>query len=86
MKKIKVVHRKLGREKAWGIADDYIELDERLRGKKHLEILLHESLHILFPNMAESAVIDNSIVLTNTLWSQHYRRIDNDTSQRLQKK
>ena len=83
-KHIKVVHRKLGRERAWGIADDFIELDVRLKGKKHLEVLLHEALHVLFPAMSENEVIDKSIILTNTLWGESYRRIDNDCSQPMQ--
>lgn len=50
--KIKVKYSKLGRENIWGVAhcgNNLIELDTRLKGKKHLEILAHESLHILLP-------------------------------------
>ena len=40
MLKIKIIYRKLGREQAHGLAssDGVIEIDERLKGKKHLEI------------------------------------------------
>lgn len=82
--KIKLVYRKLGRERAYGQADDFIELDPRLKGKKHLEILNHEAFHVLFPHLTEEEVIKKSIILTNTLWGEGYRRIDNDTSHPLQ--
>lgn len=76
---------KLGRERAWGQSGDgIVEIDERLKGKKHLEILLHECLHLQFPEADEDEIIEKSIQLTNTLWAQGYRRIDNDTSLHLQ--
>lgn len=82
--RIKVIYRKLGRERAYGQADDFIELDPRLKGKKHLEILVHEALHCLFPALDEDKIIKKSITLINTLWYEGYRRIDEDTSHPLQ--
>ena len=80
-KKVKVLYRKLGRDKAWGQAHiDCIELDPRLKGKKHLEVLNHELLHSLFPELEENEVIKKSILMTNTQWHEGYRRIDSDTS------
>lgn len=85
--KIKVCYSKLGRDRVWGWAHhDCIELDERLKGKKHLEIMLHEMTHYLFPELDEDEVIEKSILLTNTLWHEGYRRIDNDTLMPLQQK
>lgn len=46
---MEVQHKKLGRQRAWGQAKDWlnlIELDERLIGKKHFEIAIHEIMHI----------------------------------------
>lgn len=85
-KSIPIKYRKLGKEKAIGLAhsEGIIEVDERLRGKKQLEIIIHEALHILFPRLSENKVVEQSIILTNTLWKQGYRRIDNDNSQPLQ--
>lgn len=86
-RRIKVEYKKLGKEQAWGqadIADETIELDSRLKGKKHLEILIHEALHILHPKMAEEVIVKNSICLTNLIWGQQYRRIETDTSIPLQ--
>ena len=85
MKKIKVIYRKLGKQQAHGICEDtHIELDSRLKGKKALEILTHEAIHYLFPELTEEETIKISIILTNTLWHEGYRRIDNDVSVPLQ--
>lgn len=85
---IKVKYSKLGRNKAWGFAhslDNTIEIDIRAKGKKHCEVLTHEALHLLFPNLEEDEIEEKSIILTNLFWKEGYRRIDNDTSQPLQK-
>ena len=81
---IEVKYKKLGRQKAYGIADEHIILDTRLKGKKHLEILIHEALHIIFPELSEEEVVEKSILLTNLLWSESYRKTDLDNSQPLQ--
>jgi hypothetical protein len=84
--KIKIVYKKLGREQAHGIAesDGIVYLDSRLKGKKHLEILLHECLHILNPEDSEEAIIDKSVTLCKLLWKQGYRRVDNSNDMPLQ--
>jgi hypothetical protein len=75
-----IVYRKLGKEKAYGIADhntNTLEIDSRLIGKKHLEILLHEGAHLLLPEMNEEGIVRLSASLTRLLWEEGYRRIDN---------
>jgi hypothetical protein len=81
-RKIKVVYKKLGRERIWGQADEHIEIDPRLIGKgiKHLEVLIHEALHVCFPYMSEEEVEKAGVLLAKTLWSEHYRRVDNSIS------
>jgi hypothetical protein len=84
---MKVVSKKLGREKAWGSAlldEKIIEIDPRLTGRKHLEILIHEALHILNPDWSEKEVIKQSKKLTHLLWKQHYRKVDNQKGLPLQ--
>jgi len=79
--RIKVVYTKLGREKVWGLAhigDNLIELDARLKGKKHLEILVHEAVHLLLPEADEEEVVRVSVALTLLLWAEGYRRVDGD--------
>ena len=80
---MKVVYRKLGKEKAWGqalIEDNTIEIDPRLRARKKMQILIHEALHLLNPEFSESKVIDQSTKLAKLLWSQHYREVDLKTN------
>ena len=75
--KIKVVHRKLGNEKAWGLASgNLVELDIRLKGRRHLLYLLHEALHIIHPEWSETKVVKVSRILCKVLWEQKYRKTD----------
>lgn len=84
--KIKVVHKKLGREKAYGMADSdgVVYIDPRLKGKKHMEIVLHECLHLLYPDDSEEAIVDKSVTLCKILWKEGYRRVDNSNNVPLQ--
>lgn len=84
--KIKVKYKKLGKQKAWGLADSdgTVYIDPRLKGKKALEILIHESMHCLWKEEEEDTIISKSISLTNAIWSQRYRRIEEEKEQPLQ--
>jgi len=84
--RIRIIYKKLGKEKAHGIAssDGEILIDSRLKGKKHLEILIHEVMHLLNPKDSEEAIIKKSITLTKILWKEGYRRIDNSEDMPLQ--
>ena len=84
--RIKIIYKKLGREQAHGIAesDGNIYLDPRLKGKKHLEICVHQVLHLLNPNDSELAIIKKSITLTKVLWKEGYRRVDDTNDEPLQ--
>jgi hypothetical protein len=65
-------------QKLHGCADDYpLEIDSKLKGKKELEIYLHEMIHYIHPKMEENDVVRFSIVITNTLWWEGYRKVDN---------
>ena len=84
--KIKIIYKKLGKEKAHGISfsDGEVILDPRLKGKKHLEILIHEVMHILNPKDSEQAIIKKSVTLCKILWTEGYRRIDDSNDVPLQ--
>lgn len=84
--RIKIIYKKLGREQAHGIAesDGIIYLDPRLKGKKHLEICVHEVLHLLYPNDSELAIVKKSITLTKVLWKEGYRKVDDSNDMPLQ--
>lgn len=76
-KGFKVVYRKL--KKVWGYSNldtNTIELNEKLTGKKHMEILIHECVHLLWPDASEEEVEEKSIAITNTMWRENYRRVD----------
>ena len=84
--KIKIIYKKLGKEKAHGISfsDGEIYLDPRLKGKKHLEILIHEVMHILNPKDSEQAIIKKSVTLCKILWNEGYRKVDDSNDVPLQ--
>ena len=79
-KKLKIVVNevKLGRQKLWGqtnCTDGVVDIDPRMKSKKYMRILLHESLHVCFPEMKEMAVRRASRLMRDVLWKQGYRRI-----------
>jgi len=76
---MKIIYRKLGREKAWGQAycgDNIIEIDPALRGKHKLEIIIHEAMHILNPEWDENEIVQKSRQLTRVLWKERFRQIE----------
>lgn len=80
MAKLKVIERKLGRERSWGLywcGQNRIELEASLRGRRRLQVLLHEALHHILPNASENSVERKSQLLASLLWKQGYRRVDN---------
>jgi len=83
----KVVYKKLGRRKAFGLVEDEydtIYIDPRLKGRKQLEILIHEAMHILYNKIEkvneENEVILVSVEITKMLWAEGYRKADHDES------
>ena len=84
-KEIKVKYEKLRIN--WGLAHipkGLIKIDQTAKGKKHLEILNHEALHILLPEAPEEEIVRISCALTKLQWREGYRRVDNDITQSLQ--
>lgn len=78
-KSSKVVYRKLGKERARGralIGENIMEIDDRLRKKELMEILIHEKLHLLNPEWSETKVIRQSKSICTMLWEQNFRRVD----------
>ena len=76
--KVKVVFRKLGKEKAWGqatIGENLIEIDPRLSSRRQLEVLCHEQLHLSMPSLGEKEVDRVGKDLCAVLWAQDYRRV-----------
>jgi hypothetical protein len=77
---ITVTRRKLGRHKAIGLAhgDGNIEVDERLKGKYHMEVLIHEFLHEWEWMLPEEVVGALGRDLSNFLHKNNARMIEKD--------
>jgi hypothetical protein len=78
-KKITVIDKKLGREKAYGLAygsDMLIEVEERQDSKDYLDTLIHEMLHCFAPAWGEKRVADTANEMTRVIWDKKYRRIE----------
>lgn len=75
---VRVIRRKLGREKADGICffDGKVHVDERLRGIHLLETLIHELLHHEFPQLSEDSVEKSSKSMATTMYDDKWRRIE----------
>lgn len=81
-KRLKIVTRKLGKHRAWGLywqpwrnSAPLIELDERMKPAHEFDTLIHESLHHIFPDMTEAEVAAKATELFKILWSQNYRKV-----------
>jgi hypothetical protein len=77
VRKIKIVKRVL--KQYWGYAYpdlDKIEIDPRLRSRRYLNTLIHEILHILYPDDSETKISNNADTITHYIWKDNYRRID----------
>ena len=78
-KKIQVIEKKLGREKAYGIAygsEMRIEVEERQESKDYLDTLIHEMLHCFAPKWGEKRVSETANEMTRIIWNKNYRRIE----------
>lgn len=76
---MQVIRRKLGRERAWGMAEtsaNKIWLDERLRGKRRLEVTVHELMHLLYPEESEENVDHAGKLISRILWREGWRAIE----------
>lgn len=77
-KKIRMVERKLGREGNFGQAlheDDTIEVDPRQEERERLDTIIHECIHLLFPDLSENNVRAVSRRITRVLWQDNWRRV-----------
>jgi len=78
-RRIKIIDRKLGKERAVGQAhhgDKLIEIDPRQRSRDRLDTLCHEVIHLLGPHLSEETVISHANILSDALWRDKWRRIE----------
>ena len=72
----KVVHRKLGRERAHGMyLNNVIEIDPTLAPMRYLIVLIHEYLHNIQPEWSEEKVDAEGEALGRFLWKQGFRKV-----------
>lgn len=53
-----------------------VVLDARLTGRRHLDTLVHELVHVAFPDLSETGTNEVTRLLVTHLWKQQYRRLD----------
>lgn len=80
--KISVIDKNLldtdSKKKYFGLAyrdEAKIEIDPYQRPSEYLDSLIHESMHILFPDMKEEEVYKLGLFLSGFLWENGYRKI-----------
>ena len=74
-----VVHRKLGKERAYGIAytdDNKLEIDSRLHGYRYMLYLLHEHFHLKHPDWSETKVSKESSKTARFMWQMGFRFVE----------
>ena len=84
--KLTIVHKDLllnkGRgNSVYGLSyqeDALVEIDPRQPPKDYLDTLIHETLHVIFPEWTEMEIFDLASFLAESLWQQGYRKIYQD--------
>ena len=72
-KEITVTHRKLGKERALGLAykeSKEVVLDSRMEGKEYFLTAIHEGLHCVIPEYVEDKIESVTTELGNFLWNK----------------
>lgn len=75
--RVRIVERKLGLDKAWGLyyhGENLIEIDPRQKNRKYLKTLIHELLHHSCPWMSEYMVDKTARIISEGVWRQGYKR------------
>ena len=77
-KTLKIRDRKLGKEKAHGLAHapDLIEVDPSQNSRERLDTVCHEALHLLLPDESEVRIIALANRMSDLLWRDRWRRIE----------
>jgi hypothetical protein len=76
--KVRIVERKLKRERAVGrvfLDEGVIEIEGRQKPREWLSTLVHEALHVAFPAMGEKPIAAAEKKIADILWRAGVRRI-----------
>lgn len=75
----KTVYRKMGKHQAFAMfVNNEIHIDTKFKGKKELELHIHELSHYARPDFTEDEVRELSRKFTDYLWREGYRKADNE--------
>lgn len=80
---IKVEFKKLGKNKALGLAykeENKIILDPRLKGKDFIDVAIHELMHILLPYLTEETIDSTATSIATTLTKLGVIKSEKDSS------
>ena len=76
---IRLTEKKLGRELAVGQVEygtiPHVMVDPRQVSSERLDTVIHEVVHVIFPDMEEDLVIKVSNRLASVVWGDGWRRI-----------
>ena len=79
MRKVRIARKR--NPGAWGLAfpDEWrIELDDRLHDKTLIDIAVHETAHVVIPDLDESAVDRLGKHVADVLWRLGFRKEDGE--------
>lgn len=77
LKKIKVRERRLKRYLGYAYPDkSLIEITPNQRPRQYLDTLIHEILHVMYPDDSETKIARNASTITHHIWKKGYRRLE----------
>lgn len=75
LRRIKVRERKLRKYLGYAyLNEDTVEIDPNQTPRQYLDTLIHEILHILYPEDSETKISRNASTITHHIWKKNYRR------------
>jgi len=75
-RKIRIRERSLRDYYGYAYPDkNLVELRKGMRPRTYLNTLIHEILHILYPDQSETKTLEFANTLTKYIWEKGYRRL-----------
>lgn len=72
--KIKILERNLKKVFGYAYPDKFkVEISKKLRDKTYLGTLIHEIMHVLYPDQSETSISQFAATLTHYIWKKGYR-------------
>jgi len=75
LKKIKVQERRLNKYLGYAYPEEnLVEITPNQKPRQYLDTLIHELLHIMYPDDSETKISRNASTITHHIWKKGYRR------------